>query len=135
MRAGYAVSWGYVATDVALQTKWAMDAKKDYVRAGMHAAFFQSFGSMIFPAILIHTVVHQSDKRIFKPHLPRFQKWGPTFTGLALVPFLPYICDQPVEMATDYLFDRFWPVPASKDYETIKHAEHKSPVGIKEKHE
>ncbi|GAB1520102.1 hypothetical protein RhiTH_003175 [Rhizoctonia solani] len=31
--------------------------------------------------------------------------WGPTFTGLAIVPFLPYMYDHPVEHATERIFD------------------------------
>jgi fission process protein 1 len=108
VRAGYAISWTYVLADVALQAKKARDENRDYIRAGMHAAVFQSFGSMLFPAMIIHTVVHQSDKHVF-PRLGRFTKWGPTSMGLAVVPFLPFICDEPVERATDFVFDRFWP--------------------------
>jgi len=31
--------------------------------------------------------------------------WGPTFTGLAIVPILPYLFDHPVEHVTDLAFD------------------------------
>jgi mitochondrial fission process protein 1 len=30
--------------------------------------------------------------------------WGPTFTGLAVVPLLPYLFDHPVETATELAF-------------------------------
>lgn len=32
---------------------------------------------------------------------PRTRSWGPTFIGLAAVPFLPFVFDKPVEDATD----------------------------------
>jgi hypothetical protein len=31
--------------------------------------------------------------------------WGPTFTGLIVVPILPYLYDRPVENATEWAFD------------------------------
>jgi len=31
--------------------------------------------------------------------------WGPTLTGLAVVPLLPFIFDEPVEHVTDFAFD------------------------------
>ena len=75
VRAGYAVSWTYVLTDVALQTKTAMDHNRDYVRAGLHAAVFQTFGSMLFPAFIIHTTVHQSEKLFHKMGVK--SRWAP----------------------------------------------------------
>lgn len=75
VRAGYAVSWTYVLTDVALQTKTAMDHNRDYVRAGLHAAVFQTFGSMLFPAMIIHTTVHQSEKLFHKMGVK--SRWAP----------------------------------------------------------
>lgn len=31
--------------------------------------------------------------------------WGPTFTGLGVVPILPYLYDHPVENGTEWAFD------------------------------
>ena len=57
------------------------------------------------PALTIHTVVKQS-ARLFKNSLnPRTKAWGPTVTGLAVVPVLPYLFDAPVEHATERLFE------------------------------
>lgn len=36
---------------------------------------------------------------------PKVKTWGPTMTGLAIVPILPYLFDHPVEQATDRAFD------------------------------
>lgn len=44
--------------------------------------------------------------RAFKRSLnPRTKAWGPTLTGLAVVPLLPYLYDGPVEMATEAAFE------------------------------
>lgn len=57
------------------------------------------------PALTIHTLVAQSGK-LFKRSLnPRARAWGPTLTGLAAVPILPYLFDVPVEAATDKVFE------------------------------
>ena len=36
---------------------------------------------------------------------PRLKFWGPTVTGLSIVPVLPYLFDKPVEHATDVVFE------------------------------
>ena len=36
---------------------------------------------------------------------PKVKTWGPTVTGLAIVPVLPYLFDHPVEHVTDCVFD------------------------------
>jgi fission process protein 1 len=117
VRAGYAISWAYVLTDVSLQSHWARQRGDDPVRAGAHAAVFQSLGSMIVPALIIHSVVHQTEKVFHR--MGRYQRWGPTSMGLAVVPFLPYIADRPIETAVDFCFDRFW--PSDKPHHKPKH--------------
>ncbi|KAG8702038.1 hypothetical protein FRC08_003736 [Ceratobasidium sp. 394] len=75
--------------------------------AGHHAtkrAVFQSVASMGLPALTIHTVVKQATKAFVNVKNVRLKAWGPTFTGLGIVPFLPYIFDHPVEHATDRIF-------------------------------
>ena len=119
VRASYAVSWTYVLGDVALTTKRALDAGHDYVRAGVHAAVFQSLGSMLAPAIVIHTTVHQTEKLLHR--LGRSAKFGPTAAGLAVVPFLPFFVDPPVEYAVDKAFEVLWP---SKDPTPHGHHHH-----------
>jgi fission process protein 1 len=57
------------------------------------------------PALTIHTAVAQSKRYFVKAASPRVKTWGPTITGLAIVPILPYLFDHPVEKATDYTFD------------------------------
>lgn len=47
----------------------------------------------------------QSRKAFSSAYSPRIKTWGPTMTGLAIVPILPYLFDHPVERATDTAFD------------------------------
>ena len=37
-----------------------------------------------------------------------------TIKGLFCIPFLPMICDHPVEYLTDEFFNQFWPVEGEK---------------------
>jgi fission process protein 1 len=57
------------------------------------------------PAFTIHTAVKQAKKAFDKSSNLRLRTWGPTVTGLAIVPALPYIFDYPVEVATDRAFE------------------------------
>lgn len=57
------------------------------------------------PAFTIHTAVRQAKKVFDKSSNPRLRAWGPTVTGLAIVPALPFIFDHPVEVATDRAFE------------------------------
>jgi len=98
VQATYAISWAYVAGDVAFEGYKAHkkeNTAKQIFGVVTERAIFQAFASMIVPAIVIHTQVKYAQK--FFRHVGRFQKWGPTLAGLALVPFLPYIVDHPVE--------------------------------------
>lgn len=122
VRAGYGVSIAYVLGDIAYTVKRAKDADRDYVRAGSEAAVFQFFGSLLLPAVIVHTVVHQSEKvvkRFAKPgSFP--MRWGAVGMGLAIIPFLPVMVDQPVELAVEEAFHRFWP-----EQHADHHSEHK----------
>ena len=57
------------------------------------------------PAFTIHTAVAQSRKIFRSATNPKVKTWGPTMTGLAIVPILPYLFDHPVEHVTDRVFD------------------------------
>ncbi|KIY45878.1 hypothetical protein FISHEDRAFT_66671 [Fistulina hepatica ATCC 64428] len=114
--AAYAVSWAYLFTDVSYETYKAKlrgpsaheTNFSETTRLGLtvvQRATFQSIASMGLPALTIHTTVSQV-KRAFKNVAnPRIKAWGPTMTGLAVVPILPYLFDHPVEVATDKAFD------------------------------
>ena len=71
-----------------------------YIQPLMHISL-----SRALPAFTIHTVVAQARKAFVNTPNPRIRSWGPTITGLAFVPILPYIFDRPVEHVTDQVFD------------------------------
>ena len=88
----YAISWGYVICDVSYE------GYKDYkkgsdrthiTRTVLERSLFQSIASMALPAFTIHTQV-KIFKKVFNK-LGKFQKWGPTCMGFALIPFIPYL--------------------------------------------
>lgn len=115
--AAYGVSWLYLAGDVSFeaykahrQGPTALEAAhfSEHTRVGMVAvkrATFQSIASMALPAFTIHTAVNQAKKAFKNAANPRVRMWGPTATGLAIVPALPYLFDYPVERATDAAFE------------------------------
>mmetsp|Transcript_7088 Transcript_7088/g.12453 ORF Transcript_7088/g.12453 Transcript_7088/m.12453 type:complete len:216 (-) Transcript_7088:274-921(-) len=108
VRAGYGIAIAYVATDVALVAKAAQERKEDVARATSQQLTFQVLGSLLLPSIAIHQGVHLAQKTFFK--VGRFQKWGPVVTGLAMIPFMPVLIDEPVEHAVHYAFNELWPV-------------------------
>lgn len=61
--------------------------------------------SRALPAFTIHTAVKQAKKAFVNVQNPRLKTWGPTVTGLAIVPVLPYLFDKPVEHVTDVAFE------------------------------
>ncbi|GBE79393.1 hypothetical protein SCP_0205910 [Sparassis crispa] len=115
--AAYGISWLYLAGDVSYESYKAhrkgpspLEAAhfSEPTRIGMVAvkrAVFQSIASMALPAFTIHTAVKQAKKMFVNTRSPRVKAWGPTATGLAIVPILPYLFDKPVEHATDYAFE------------------------------
>ncbi|KAH9947297.1 mitochondrial 18 KDa protein-domain-containing protein [Amylocystis lapponica] len=115
--AAYGVSWLYLAGDVGYESYKAhrrgpspIEAThfSEPTRIGMIAvkrAVFQSIASMALPAFTIHTAVKQAKKAFVNTKNPRVKVWGPTATGLAIVPVLPYLFDKPVEHATDVVFE------------------------------
>ncbi|KAI0091851.1 mitochondrial 18 KDa protein-domain-containing protein [Irpex rosettiformis] len=115
--AAYGISWLYLGGDVGYESYKAyrrgptpLEAANfsEPTRVGMIAvkrAVFQSIASMALPALTIHTAVKQSKKLFVNATNPRVKTWGPTATGLAIVPVLPYLYDKPVEHATDFAFE------------------------------
>ncbi|KAH6915447.1 mitochondrial 18 KDa protein-domain-containing protein [Coprinopsis sp. MPI-PUGE-AT-0042] len=114
--AAYGVSWLYLSGDVGYETYKAHHVGPTPIEAAnfseptrlalsaVQRATFQSIASMALPAFTIHTVVAQAKKAFVNAKNPRVKLWGPTVTGLAIVPALPYMFDHPVEHATDRVF-------------------------------
>ncbi|KAF9222040.1 hypothetical protein BS17DRAFT_784341 [Gyrodon lividus] len=116
--AAYGISWLYLSADVSYEAYKAhrrgpspLEAVhySEPTRLGLVAvkrAVFQSLASMALPAFTIHTIVSRS-KPFFTSRFksPRIRTWGPTLSGLAAVPVLPYLFDEPVEKAVDGLWE------------------------------
>ncbi|PBK69810.1 hypothetical protein ARMSODRAFT_1037264 [Armillaria solidipes] len=115
--AAYGVSWLYLGGDVAYESYKAHRRGPSAVEAAhfseptrlglvaVQRATFQSIASMGLPALTIHTIVKQTKKAFVNVQNPKLKAWGPTLSGLAVVPALPYLYDHPVEVATDRAFD------------------------------
>jgi len=115
--AAYGVSWIYLLGDVSYETYKShrkgpsaleRTAKlTETTRLGLVAAqraTFQAVASMALPALTIHTIVKQAAKTFKNVPNPRIRAWGPTVTGLAVVPGLPFLFDHPIEHVTDRAF-------------------------------
>jgi len=63
-----------------------------------------NYHNRALPAFTIHTVVRQTTKAFANVKNVRVKTWGPTLTGLAVVPILPYLFDKPVEHVMDNAF-------------------------------
>jgi len=128
--AAYGISWLYLAGDVGYEsykahrrgpTPFEAAHFTEPTRVGLvtvKRAAFQSVASMALPAFTIHTAVKQAKKAFDKSSNLRLRSWGPTVTGLAIVPALPYIFDHPVEVATDRAFEWVEHQLAKSDKET-----------------
>ncbi|KAF9263650.1 hypothetical protein L218DRAFT_901973 [Marasmius fiardii PR-910] len=115
--AAYGISWVYLSGDVAYESYKAHRHGPTPLEAAnfsepmrisivaVQRATFQSIASMALPAFTIHTAVKQAKKAFANVQNPRIRVWGPTMTGLAIVPALPYIFDHPVEHVTEKAFE------------------------------
>jgi len=116
--AAYGVSWTkFSGRDVAYETYKAhrngptalervahLTERTRLTLAAVERATFQGVASMALPALTIHTVVAQASKAFKGAKNQRLRTWGPTATGLALVPALPFIFDHPVESVNERVF-------------------------------
>ena len=115
VRLTYAISWGYVVGDVSLH---GYDMNQRHDIGGMDLMFgvtkraiFQAMASMALPAVTIHSTVKYSKVLLKKMNVHKV--WGPTACGLAVVPFLPWLYDHPVEFVCDFVFDSIY-TPSKK---------------------
>jgi len=107
--AAYGVSWAYVLGDVSWEgyKTWKIQQDPSTVAGTMvKRAVFQGVASMALPAFTIHSVVKYSARFLFsKSANPKIRMWGPTVSGLAVVPALPFMFDHPVERAVDFVWE------------------------------
>ncbi|KAF9008768.1 mitochondrial 18 KDa protein-domain-containing protein [Cyathus striatus] len=99
--AAYGVSWLYLSGDVGYESYKAhrrgpstdeaasMSETTRIAIVAAQRATFQSIASMALPAFTIHTAVKQAKKAFVSVQNPKFKMWGPTVSGLAIVPVLP----------------------------------------------
>lgn len=93
------------AADLYNQSVAGSLAETDWRVQLVKRGIFQSLASMAFPAFTIHSAVRYSSI-LFKNSPKTLKTYGPVGVGLGIVPLLPYIFDEPVEHAVDYVFDR-----------------------------
>lgn len=127
VRAAYGISWAYVGLDVGYEGYKSHKAGNDNAVTGV-AAFkrgvFQTFASMVLPMATIHTVVKYSAKNVFNQMKnTKIKTWGPTVTGLAILPLLPFMYDELVEHVVDRAFE-----PLEKKLLTEKEVKNVPPV-------
>lgn len=57
-------------------------------------------------AFTIHSIVKYGGKALKDVKNQRLRTWGPIGLGLAAVPALPFMFDEPVEHAVEYIFHK-----------------------------
>ena len=92
-----------IANDPTLSPKHSEAVNVGLVIA--RRAVFQSIASMALPALTIHSIVRYSAPVFAKSSNARIRGAGPTVAGLAFVPALPFLFDEPVEHVIDAAFD------------------------------
>lgn len=78
----------------------------DYRTIMVQRAIFQGVASMGLPAFTIHSIVRYSGRAMKGVKNARLRTWGPIGLGLAAVPALPYMFDEPVEKAVEWIFHK-----------------------------
>lgn len=132
IRAAYGVSWAYLIGDVSHEgyKAWkhnqrmlhpeteedklaavpyggkGVPAIEDYRTVMAQRAIFQGLASMGLPAFTIHSIVRYSGRAMKNVKNVKIRTWGPIGLGLAAVPALPYMFDEPVEHATEWVFHK-----------------------------
>ncbi|CAK4033388.1 hypothetical protein DOTSEDRAFT_83736 [Lecanosticta acicola] len=132
VRAAYGISWAYLIGDVGYEGYKArirnqrilnpeteedkreaelspgrtVPAIEDYRSVMAQRAVFQGLASMGLPAFTIHSIVRYSGRAMKNVKNVKLRTWGPIGLGLAAVPALPYMFDEPVEYATEWVFHK-----------------------------
>lgn len=91
----------------------------DYRTVMVQRGIFQSVASMGLPAFTIHSIVRYSGRALKDVKNVRIRTWGPIGLGLAAVPALPYMFDEPVEKVVEWTFEKGYEVLAGNN--AVKH--------------
>ncbi|KAK6204582.1 mitochondrial 18kDa protein [Scheffersomyces amazonensis] len=78
----------------------------DWRLVALKRGIFQSLASMGLPAFTIHSAVRYSSILFKNSGIKSLRTYGPVAIGLGIVPVLPYIFDEPVEHAVDWIFEK-----------------------------
>jgi mitochondrial fission process protein 1 len=120
--ATYGVAAAYCVADVAYETYKVKQTGKNPqnhpctpVQMLVERATFQLVASLIVPAVIIHSAVDMAKMATRK--MGRFQRWGPSVFGLAIIPLLPMYLDEPAEHAVEYMFEHYGPWASKKKHE------------------
>ncbi|KAH7353220.1 mitochondrial 18 KDa protein-domain-containing protein [Plectosphaerella cucumerina] len=89
---------------------------EDYRTVMVQRAIFQSLASMGLPAFTIHSVVRYSGRALKNMKNTTIRTWAPIGLGLAVVPALPSLFDEPVENAVEWVFHRGFEAYGGKDF-------------------
>ena len=111
----YVVAFGYCFADVGWEAYKLHDSGYITVKGTdismaqcvVERATFQAVASIAAPFAIIHTAVSATKKVVNR--LGRFQKWGPSIVGLAIIPLLPTYCDHPIEHFLEDFFAKYGP--------------------------
>ncbi|KPM45329.1 hypothetical protein AK830_g1131 [Neonectria ditissima] len=88
----------------------------DYRTVMVQRALFQGLASMGLPAFTIHSVVRYSGRAMKDMKNKTIRTWAPIGLGLAVVPFLPRMFDEPVENAVEWAFHKGFEAFGGKEY-------------------
>ncbi|KAF5713366.1 mitochondrial fission process 1 [Fusarium mundagurra] len=97
---------GLPATETRLIEPRTVPPLEDYRTVMVQRAIFQSVASMGLPAFTIHSVVRYSGRAMKNMKNQVIRTWAPIGLGLAVVPFLPAMFDEPVENAVEWAFHK-----------------------------
>ncbi|KAJ3126247.1 hypothetical protein HK098_007719 [Nowakowskiella sp. JEL0407] len=108
----------------SLGVKYEMNTM-ELTRTCVERTVFQSIASMLLPAFAVHRTVHTADhylknmvkaaeiasasgKKAWMPS-KSLLRWGPTGLGIAVIPLLPVLFDEPTEWVVEKAFENIWP--------------------------
>jgi fission process protein 1 len=97
---------GLPATETRALQPGTVAPLDDYRTVMVQRAIFQSLASMGLPAFTIHSVVRYSGRAMKDMKNKTIRTWAPIGLGLAIVPFLPAMFDEPVENAVEWAFHK-----------------------------
>lgn len=95
-----------VAAQVFKDTQGDKLVDTDWRFAGLKRGIFQSVASMGLPAFTIHSAVRYSSILFKNSASKSLKSYGPVAIGLGIVPLLPFVFDEPCEVAIDWVFDK-----------------------------